>query len=74
MSEFENKVLESLGEIKGEMKGINKELQDNKNDHAVIFDRLDRNGKDIARVQVKSGLYGSVSGAIGGALASIVKP
>lgn len=69
--DFQKQVLEDLGFIKGKMEGIGIEQEDNKKAHIAMHDQINEQGKEIARLQVKAGIWGVVGGIISGALASL---
>jgi len=69
----ENKLIEDLGYIRGKIDGICQEQEDNKKSHGVIFDRLDKQGKELAELKVRSSVFGAVFGAIGGFVANWFK-
>lgn len=70
---FRVEVLTSLTEIKAQVTDACKDLDLNREAHLRIYDKIEKHGKDIAELKVKSGIFGAVTGLIGGFMAGLMK-
>ena len=73
--EFETRVTDSLARIETkldvEMKNVCDDIAENKTAHENLRGKVEAQGRDIARLQVKASMWGAVSGIITGALAAL---
>jgi hypothetical protein len=73
MNEFEKEVTDSLTQIGLTVARIDTTVTRSKEDVADLEKEVTAQGKDIAALKVKSGIWGGISGAVSGVGASLLR-
>jgi len=71
--EFRDHVVGTLARIETRLKVIGDDQRDGEAAHENLRQKVEAQGRDIARLQVKSGVIGALSGAITAAIGSLIK-
>ena len=72
---FEKEVISRLAAIETKIDAVCNDVDERRQDHIRLDAKVNAQGRDIARLQVKAGMWGALSGLVAGVAAAFgMKP